>query len=230
MKKIIEIIKKYFTIWWIPIIFHFLIIGIFFLGTILRRDWIIDLSLTLFFINVIGNIISSIVQIVIKKWYFIFPQLLLTAFLFYYTIIIFTFSPPDYYGAHKEIPYGIQIYEPNEENSNLKELDEFDLIISGWGGNYNYYTDFDIKEKGFFYIKAYELTSNDRLSETRIKEQSKIQVNNFNRKIYEKRFTIYEGEWGDKYGSRIELWFQPSNDKKEYKITERNYIIEGWMR
>lgn len=41
---------------------------------------------------------------------------------------------------------------------------------------------------------------------------------------------IYEGSWGDKYGARIELWFEPLNGSKDYKITERNYIVEGWMR
>ncbi|WP_156027019.1 hypothetical protein [Sporocytophaga myxococcoides] len=48
-------------------------------------------------------------------------------------------------------------------------------------------------------------------------------------KIYEGAFTIYEGSSDDKYGSRIELWYQPLNGK-EYKVTERNYIIEGWTR
>jgi hypothetical protein len=46
--------------------------------------------------------------------------------------------------------------------------------------------------------------------------------------------TIFElvggiGSWGDKYGARIELWFEPLNGNN-YKITERNYIVEGWMR
>jgi hypothetical protein len=90
MKQTLQHIKKYFTIWWIPIATNILAIGIFFLGTLFKRDWIIDASLIVFFVNIIGTIISSIVQIVIRKWYFIFPQLGLGAFLFYYTVIIFT--------------------------------------------------------------------------------------------------------------------------------------------
>jgi len=85
-------------------------------------------------------------------------------------------------------------------------------------------------ESGYFYIKAFELTSNDRLSGDRMKERSKIKVKTLGKEQYEGEFTIYEGSWGDKYGSRIELWFQPSKGKNEYKITERNYIVEGWMR
>ena len=112
MKQTLQHIKKYFTIWWIPIATNILAIGIFFLGTLFKRDWIIDASLIVFFVNIIGTIISSIVQIVIRKWYFIFPQLGLGAFLFYYTVIIFTYSPPDYYGANKEIPENIDFSEP----------------------------------------------------------------------------------------------------------------------
>ena len=47
--------------------------------------------------------------------------------------------------------------------------------------------------------------------------------------IYSAEFTIYEGSWGDKYGARIELWFKPDNGK-EFKVNQKNYIVEGWMR
>jgi hypothetical protein len=66
MKQTLQHIKKYFTIWWIPIATNILAIGIFFLGTLFKRDWIIDASLIVFFVNIIGTIISSIVQIVIR--------------------------------------------------------------------------------------------------------------------------------------------------------------------
>ena len=57
----------------------------------------------------------------------------------------------------------------------------------------------------------------------------KVKVDDLEIKIQTGRFTIYEGDWGHKYGSRIELWFQ-SNNGKEFKVSERNYIVEGWMR
>ena len=232
MKKTIKHIKKYFTIWWIPIAFYFLAVGIFFLGMFFKRDWIIDISLMVLFVNILGTIISSIVQIVIKKWYFIIPQIGLTIFLFYYTSILFTYSPPDYYGANTKIPENIEISEPISENPTKEQFDKYDLILghSVQPGIYSYYTDYQPKESGNFYIKAFELTTNDRLSVDRMKERSKIKIETFEQNEYEGEFTIYEGSWGDKYGSRIELWFQPSNGKDEYKITERNFIVEGWMR
>ena len=231
MKQTFRHIKKYFTIWWIPIANNFLAIGIFFLGTLFKRDWIIDLSLIVFLVNIIGTIISSIVQIVIRKWYFIFPQLGLAAFLFYYVGIIMTYSPPDYYGAHKVIPENIDFSNPLDSvptNEEFKEHD-FVLINNFQPGLYIYQTDHRPTETGYFYVKAFEINTNDRLSGERMKVRSKVIVDNLEPQFWKGEFTVYEGDWGDKYGSRMELWYQPSNGQ-EYKVEERNYIVEGWQR
>jgi hypothetical protein len=232
MGQPLQNIKKYFIIWWIPIAANLVAIAIFVLGSIFERDWIIDISLMVFYLNIIGTIISSIVQIINRKWFLIFPQLGITAFLFYYVVIIFTYSPPDYYGANKVIPENINFSIPLDSLPSNKDFEMSDLILSNYSqpGIYKYYTDYRPKEEGHFYIKAFETTSNDRLSEDRMKERSKIEVDKLETQRYEGEFTIYEGNWGDKYGSRIELWFQPLNGHQEYKITERNYIIEGWQR
>ncbi len=182
--------------------------------------------------NIIGTIISSIVQIVMMKWYFTFPQLGIAAFLFYCVGILFTYSPPDYYGANKIIPEDIEFSEPLDSLPANREFELYDLILTSKGqpGIYKYYTDYKPKETGYFYIKSFEITSNDRLSEDRMKRESRVNAEDLELQKFEGNFTIYEGDWGDKYGSRIELWFQPSNGNKEYKIAERNYIIEGWQR
>jgi len=231
MKQTLRYIKKYFSIWWVPIATNFLAIGIFFLGTLLRRDWIIDLSLVVFFVNIIGTLISSIVQIVIRKWYFIFPQLGLAAFLFYYVGIIFTYSPPDYYGAHKEIPENIDFSSPLDSLPTNEEFEKHDFVLINnfQPGLYLYQTDHTPTESGHFYVKAFEINSNDRLSGERIELRSKVIVDDLESQIWQGEFTIYEGDWGDKYGSRMELWYQPS-DGQEYIVEERNFIIEGWQR
>ena len=231
MKQTIRHIKRYFTIWWIPIAINFLAIGIFFLGTLFRRDWIIDLSLIVFFVNIIGTIISSIVQVVNRKWYFILPQLGLAAFLFYYVGIIFTYSPPDYYGAHKEIPENINFSTPLDSLPKNKEFEKYDFVLINnfQPGLYLYHTDHRSTETGHFYVKAFEINSNDQLSGERMKVGSKALVDNLEPQIWKGEFTVYEGDWGDKYGSRMELWYQPSNGQ-EYKVEERNFIIEGWQR
>jgi hypothetical protein len=224
-------IKKYFTIWWIPIISYLLPVIIYISGTLLKSDDIIDFALIIFYVNILGNVISSIVQIAIKKWFFIFPQIIVSGLLFFYVSILFLCSPPDYYGANKTIPKNIKIEYPTQKEISENELlkNDFKLASISQPGIYNYYTNYEPKELGTFYIKAFEITSNDRLSEERMTERSKVKIENLNEKIHSGEFTIYEGSWGDKYGARIELWFKPQN-KKEYKITEKNFVVEGWMR
>jgi len=232
LQKIKNAFNQYFKIWWIPILSYLIPFGIYLIGDGFKSDAIIDFSLVIFFINILGNITSSIVQIVIKKWFYLIPQIGISFSLFFYVSIFFTFSPPDYYGANKTIPKGIEIYKPIESEPTKTEFEKYDLILSSGGqpGIYNYYTNKKPTESGNFYIKAFEITSNDKLSEDRMKIRSKVKVENFETTIYSGEFTIYEGSWGDKYGARIELWFEPSNGNKDYKIAERNYIVEGWMR
>ena len=232
LQKLKIIIKKYFRIWWIPILCYLIPFTIIVIGITLKSDNIIDLSLLIFFLNILGNLISSIIQVVIRKWYFIIPQIGISIFLYYSVCIYFLFSPPDYYGANKTIPKNIEIAIPIEKEPTKTELKKYDLILSSsfQPGIYNYYTAKKPTELGNFYIKAFEISSNDKLSEERIKISSKIKVENIESKIYSGKFTIYEGSWGDKYVARIELWFEPSNKNKDYKIAERNYLIEGWMR
>ena len=232
LEKIKNTFYKYFKIWWIPIICYLIPFLIFILGLAFRSDTFINLSLIFFFVNILGNLISAIVQVFIKKWYYLIPQIFISGFLFFYVSIIFMYSPPDYYGAHKEIPENIEIYEPIETEPTEKELENFDLILASsfQPGIYNYYTDFQPTEIGSFYIKAFEVTSNDHLSAERMKNRSKVKVESLEPKLYFAEFSIYEGSWGDKYGARIELWFEPLNGNKDYKVTERNYVVEGWMR
>jgi hypothetical protein len=70
LQKLKIIIKQYFRIWWIPILCYLIPFTIFVIGNTLKSDNIIDLSLLIFFLNILGNLISSIIQVVIRKWYF----------------------------------------------------------------------------------------------------------------------------------------------------------------
>lgn len=224
--------EKYFRIWWIPIISYLVPFGIFILGLAFRRDFLIDFALILFYLNILGSIISCIVQVFIRKWYLLFPQLIVAGFLFFFVGIIFTFSPPDFYGTHKKIPENIVISEPLDSIPIQSDFNNYHFVLTAYGqpGIYKYYTDLKPKESGYFFIKAYEVTSNDQLSTSRLKEKSKIKVDSVDSGIFSTDFTIYEGSWGDKYGARFELWFDPKGENSEYKLAERNYIIEGWMR
>ncbi|MGY3087758.1 hypothetical protein ACVWYF_000784 [Hymenobacter sp. UYAg731] len=124
MKKVFGYVKNYFTIWWIPVTVNLLVIGVFLLGTLFERDWIIDFSLLILLVNVFGTIISSIVQVVQRRWYFVFPQLGFAALVFYSAPIIFTYSPPDYYGARKEIPKDVRFSSPLDSMPTRKDYEK----------------------------------------------------------------------------------------------------------
>ena len=90
------------------------------------------------------------------------------------------------------------------------------------------------KESGIIFLKAYEITKEIELSNPELKERSMIRITNTNGLVQKfstkDDFTIYEGDWGKPYGARFEVWFKSDNNKKERKLYEKNYIIEGWMR
>ncbi len=213
--------RKYF-----PIIIYLIPFVILIDGLVFRSDIRVDLFLIL---SILGSIIASVFM---RQWYLLLPHLVVVGVLLFYVGIIFAYSPPDFYGARKKIPDNIDISEPLDTLPIQSDFNNYHLVLRKYGqaGIYMYFTDLKPKENGYFFIKSYEITANDQLSTNRLKERSKIKVDSVDSGIFYTDFTIYEGSWGDKYGARFELWFDPIGDKPEYKLAERNYIIEGWMR
>lgn len=131
-----------------------------------------------------------------------------------------------FFNSGYKVPKEVQC----EEIRPSKEIKEEDLVfndfeISGCCGRYSYHTRFQPKENGRLYIKAFEVESNDRLSEEYITEWSKAEVKDTATTLYSGSFNIYEGV-GRQYCARIELWYKPDNGK-ESKIAQKNYIVEG---
>jgi hypothetical protein len=89
-------------------------------------------------------------------------------------------------------------------------------------------------EPGTVYLKAFEVTHNTRLSEGRLYDSSNERVgwseNTDELFRSNTRVTIYEGDWGQPYAARFELWFKPESGSTERKLLERNFKIEGWQR
>ena len=103
------------------------------------------------------------------------------------------------------------------------------------GGIYTYEVYLNKIEKGIVYLKIYEITKNEILSKNGIERESQIVVENLSNEIKKLKlkddFTVFEGNWGQFYGSRIEVWFRPENkNEKERKLFSKNYIIQGWER
>jgi hypothetical protein len=88
-------------------------------------------------------------------------------------------------------------------------------------------------EPGRVYLKAFEITKGTQLSRKKLEERacefvgwSKTPGELF---LSEVQFTIYEGDWGQYYGARFEVWFDPESGGPERKLIESNWKIEGWM-
>jgi hypothetical protein len=151
-------------------------------------------------------------------------------------------SSPDRYADNLTIPTNIEITVPSDSVfSTTHTTPNFQLYNSFQPGLYTYSVWLKKIEKGYCYLKAFELTQNDPLSSDRLKEQSKLDVFNpgdstvmFNigkdNNNSDRIFTIYEGDWGKPYAARFELWFVPANGNPERKLVEKNFKIEGWMR
>lgn len=145
-----------------------------------------------------------------------------------------------------EIPQGVDFRKPLslEDSRDMNKIDwnsltksiplntQFDLIdVPGNGGIYKYGVWYDAPEKGHLYIRVYEYTKNQELSKNRLREKSRSYVSpQAALEFYIGEFTVYEGDWGEYYAVRVELWFDPVSSNRDFKVLENNYIIQGWMR
>jgi hypothetical protein len=112
-------------------------------------------------------------------------------------------------------------------------ISEKKIIVIGNGYNgYDFYMWHKPTAKGKLYVKAYELTQKIELSETRLREGTKNEITEIgeNYNLYTGNSLIYEGTFANYYPVRFELWFISEISGNEKKLTEINYVIDGWDR
>jgi len=246
-----KILTYCFEKWWRPVLVFGLTALIMVLCELTNIHKLQDYSFLLFLLGFFGLIISTIYQLVKRRWLFAILTttiigVSLVAF-FFYSIALFwkDQSMPDTYADNLTIPNDIKIYLPSDSSFSSKSLDtlpNFQIYNSFQPGLYSYAVWTKKIESGYCYLKAFEVTQNDPLSADRLKERSRIKVFNSSdttamfemtaREGYsaEGDFTIYEGDWGKPYAARFEVWFVPDNGGKERKLIEKNFKIEGWQR
>lgn len=110
----------------------------------------------------------------------------------------------------------------------------FELFNSFQPGIYDSHLWVNPGEPGMIYLKAFEITQGTALSTSRLPGSTSewIGWSDDSEELFfsNSHFTIYEGDWGDPYAARFEVWFAPEAGGPERKLMEKNYIIEGWMR
>jgi len=89
-------------------------------------------------------------------------------------------------------------------------------------------------EPGRIYLKAYEVTQNHCLSVKELQQNSNEWIgwsDNPDELFFSNTiFFIDEGDWGEPYAARFEVWFVPDSLTPERKLMEKVFKIEGWQR
>ena len=149
-------------------------------------------------------------------------------------------SGPDGFGKEHPIPEQLEYNLPlSYESDKIEVVDSLDTktYLQIWndfqGGLYKYDFYYGSLGPGEVFLRCFEVTSNIPLSEDRLIEQSRVKISpqkQFGKVVNKQSFTIYEGDWEDYYAARIEVWFRSAETKKESKLMEKVYRVEGWMR
>ena len=123
---------------------------------------------------------------------------------------------------------------PAEAKIDVKDRNSYLQIWDGCqGGIYLYDFYYPSLPKGTVYLKCFEVTENDPLSAGRVKGASSVAheaTKSFSKIVDKQEFTIFEGDWGEYYAVRVEVWHCDASTKKETKLLEKIYRMEGWMR
>ena len=156
------------------------------------------------------------------------------------------FAPSsDDFGRRHRIPDGLEYNIPFDEYLNptaIIDSVDTDSYLQIWndfqGGIYKYDFYYGPLPAGEVFLRCYEATKNIRLSAKtawgdRIYESSMVAIDStssFSKIVNQQEFTIYEGDWGDYYAARVEVWHKDAKTGKETKLMEKVYRVEGWMR
>ena len=158
-----------------------------------------------------------------------------------FAVLAYAGSQPSSFGKEHPIPEGIAYNIPLKEGETIDEkmLDSVseDSFLQIWdsfqGGIYEYSLYYPALPDGKVFLRCFEVTENINLSAGRIRMDSSAEVKDhteFGIVVNKQRFTITEGDWGDYYAARIEVWFKNANTGEETKLLEKIYRVEGWER
>ena len=116
-------------------------------------------------------------------------------------------------------------------NSVENETEKVVLVGNGYSG-YDFFYWHKSDQKGIIFLRAYEITQEIELMKELLSERTKKKINNIDNKFqrYTAHSVIYEGTFEKYYPVRFELWFQSDDGKVMKKLSEVEYVIDGWDR
>lgn len=216
-----------------------------FFGLQIPNEIVFNMSLGTFYVSFIFSLVFAIIRL-FKKDYLkgtlqIAGTLIIGGVSFLFLSLLLFLYPFDFFANNLRVPKNVEFEKPKPLYQNdtvkLEKVDNEDFILYDGiqPGIYKYDIYLNQIEKGKVYLKVYEITQNQILSEEDIENKSSINVYNptpeLKRYQLKDDFTVYEGNWDQFYGSRIEVWFRSnSKNRTERKLMSKNYIIQGWER
>ncbi len=159
-------------------------------------------------------------------------------------------DPSDGFGKEHFIPEGLEYSIPLNHNTTVKDGEwithyeepmidstDVDSYLQIWndseGGRYLYDFSYPALSAGTIYLKCYEYSENIPLSTDVMRRNTSVPcttTHSFSTLVSKREFVIYEGDWGDYYAVRVEVWHCDSATRQETKLTEKIFRMEGWMR
>ena len=144
----------------------------------------------------------------------------------------------DDFGMQHSIPENVEYNEPLQRWINVMENPDdistrLQVKEGGQGGIYQYcYHIPEGIDDGEIWLECYEVTDNTQLSSKSILEKTlqKVTAEDSGKNSQPKEFVIYEGNWGEFYLARFEVWYIDYETRTKRKLTEKTYKVEGWMR
>lgn len=243
MTRIIDRVLKY---WWITPLICLIVAACSYLmvGNNVEGEWIYDALAVLFLIFAFLQVVLFILALIRKKFlmsFGIFCGGVLSGIGFFIiSFVLWAVTPPekDTFGQDHPIPEDLVCLEPDES---FCEEDVDSTDASTWlriqheyqPGRYEFQYFSTALPDGYIYLKCYEATANIRLSEDRILKHTQTEVSHhtvFGPVGGYSVFTVYEGDIGDLYAVRAEVWHHETATNKERMLCQKVYRMQGWER
>ncbi len=247
-------LKYFFDKWWPPVLLLLVSCLIFVLSENFENEIFNAVSILLLGIGLLLVIISAFYSFIRKKWLIglfhlaIFGLTIIGIFLYAFAMFWIGLFVPDNFARNLKIPENIELEEPadTEFGNNFESVrpdsitnrivtkTDFQLYNSFQPGLYEYDFWTNKIDSGIIYLKAFEITHEYPLTANRLPKTSSVKIYNPKDSIMKfsttSHFTIYEGDWGQYYAARFEVWYKPDNGGSEQKLIEKNNKIEGCQR
>lgn len=140
----------------------------------------------------------------------------------------------DDFGKRHPIPQGLEYAVPLDEDAEHVPSGMPELVIRNGqqGGIYSYEFYSPPMPDGEIFLKCFEATENIPLSVRSVRSRTIQKIGGhvaFGAAGERRSFTVYEGDWGEPYAVRVEVWHRRGRGSL-HKLHEAVYKMEGWQR